>query len=117
MVLKKIANMIGTSDSPEVYRWKLWKKINGSRIHEQTILLRFLGKIYNVQYTIYNVYITNQFQATFALGGGGGGLKSVSRVTVNSKEENSEDFCPKYVQEFGLWGTTVECGVDDDKKR
>jgi hypothetical protein len=24
-------------------------------------------------------------------------------VTVNSKEENPEDFCPNYVQEFGLW--------------
>jgi hypothetical protein len=24
-------------------------------------------------------------------------------VTVNSKEENSEDFCPNYVQEFSLW--------------
>jgi hypothetical protein len=22
---------------------------------------------------------------------------------VNSKEENSEDFCPNYVQEFSLW--------------
>ncbi len=24
-------------------------------------------------------------------------------MTVNSKEENSQDFCPNYVQEFGLW--------------
>jgi hypothetical protein len=24
-------------------------------------------------------------------------------VTVNSKEENSEDFCMDFVQEFGLW--------------
>ncbi len=24
-------------------------------------------------------------------------------MTVNSKEENSEDFCPNYDQEFGLW--------------
>jgi hypothetical protein len=22
---------------------------------------------------------------------------------VNSKEENSYDFCPNYIQEFGLW--------------
>jgi hypothetical protein len=28
-------------------------------------------------------------------------------VTVNSKEENSEDFCPNYVQEFGL--RSIEC--------
>jgi hypothetical protein len=27
---------------------------------------------------------------------------SLVEVTVNSKEENSEDFCPYYVQEFGL---------------
>jgi hypothetical protein len=31
------------------------------------------------------------FQATFARG-----------VTLNSKEENSQDFFPDYVQEFGL---------------
>jgi hypothetical protein len=35
-------------------------------------------------------------------GGGEGGVKFVAEVTVNSKEENSEDFCPRYVQEFGL---------------
>jgi hypothetical protein len=40
------------------------------RLHERTILLRFLG-------IILRVYITNQFQATFAQGGGGG-EKSVS---------------------------------------
>ncbi len=28
--------------------------------------------------------------------------RGVSQVTVNSTEENSEDFCPNYVQEFGL---------------
>jgi hypothetical protein len=26
----------------------------------------------------------------------------VSRVTVSSKQENSSDFCPNYVQEFGI---------------
>ncbi len=26
----------------------------------------------------------------------------VEEVTVNSKEENSKDFCPNYVQEFDL---------------
>ncbi len=31
-----------------------------------------------------------------------GGQKTVVEVTVNSKEENFEDFCPNYVQEFGL---------------
>jgi hypothetical protein len=42
-----------------------------------------------------------------AVGGGGveNRLAEVSQVTVNSKEENSQDFCdcPNYVQEFGLW--------------
>jgi hypothetical protein len=45
----------------------------------------------------YNVNITNQFQTTFAQGVGG-----VKSATVNSKEENSQDFCPDYIQEFGL---------------
>ncbi len=27
--------------------------------------------------------------------------------TVNSKEENSEDFCLHFVQEFGLWSQRV----------
>jgi hypothetical protein len=35
-------------------------------------------------------------------GGGGGGTGPLVEVTVNSKEENSENFCPKYVPEFGL---------------
>jgi hypothetical protein len=26
---------------------------------------------------------------------------------VNSKEENSLDFCPNYIQEFGLWTDSV----------
>jgi hypothetical protein len=39
---------------------------------------------------VYNVYITNQFQTTYARGGGGGeeGFYLVE-VTVNSKEENN----------------------------
>jgi hypothetical protein len=32
----------------------------------------------------------------------GRGVKSLVELTVNSKEENSEDFCPNYIQEFGL---------------
>jgi hypothetical protein len=36
------------------------------------------------------------------LGGGGGGVKSVSSDDCEySKEENSEDFCLDYVEEFG----------------
>jgi hypothetical protein len=44
-------------------------------------------------------FITNQFQTTFAQEGGKGVKNPLFEVTVNSKEEN---FCPKYVQEFGL---------------
>ncbi len=43
---------------------------------------------------MYNVYVQNQFQTTFAQLG----VKSVIvEVTVNSKQENSEDLCPNYV--------------------
>ncbi len=63
---------------------------NWRRIHKHTISLRFLGKILRalrLEVFTYNVYLTNQFQATFAQGGLGGGVKSVSRGD----------------QEFGLW--------------
>jgi hypothetical protein len=46
--------------------------------------------------------LQNQFQPTFSRWRGGGGNPLVE-VTVNSKEENSYDFCPNYVQEFGHW--------------
>ncbi len=32
----------------------------------------------------------------------GGGVNPLVEVTENSKKENSGDFCPNYVQEFGL---------------
>ncbi len=35
-------------------------------------------------------------------GGGVGDKNLLLEVTVNSKGKNSEDFCPNYVQEFGL---------------
>ncbi len=51
--------------------------------------------------SVYNVDITNPFfQNTFAQRGRG--VNPLVEVTVNSKEENSEDFCPNYVQEFSL---------------
>ncbi len=51
--------------------------------------------MYNfVEVSGHNLDITNQFQTIFTL---------LVEVTVNSKEENSEDFCSNYVQEFGLW--------------
>jgi hypothetical protein len=63
-----------------------------SRIHEHTIWLRFPGiilKVLRLEDSVYNVYITNQFQATFAQGVWGG-VNSIAivEVTVNSKEEN-----------------------------
>jgi hypothetical protein len=45
-----------------------------SRFHERTISLRFLGVILGVlrlEVSVYNGYITNQFQTTFAPGGRG----------------------------------------------
>ncbi len=48
----------------------------------------------------FHVYIASQFQTTYAEKGGG--VESVVEMTVNSKEENSNDFCPINVQEFGL---------------
>jgi hypothetical protein len=74
---------------------KLTIDVHGSRIHERTISLRFLGiilRFLRLEVSVYNVYITNQFQATFASSGGGGGeggIKSIVEVNVNSKEENS----------------------------
>jgi hypothetical protein len=51
------------------------------QIHERTTLLRFLGIILRVlilAVSVYNVYITNQFQTAF-IQGGGGWVKSVSK--------------------------------------
>jgi hypothetical protein len=61
------------------------------------IILRVL----RLEVSVYNVYITDQFQTTFTRGGGGG-VNPLEEVAVYCKEENLEDFCPKYVQEFGL---------------
>jgi hypothetical protein len=57
-------------------------------------------RVIRLEVSLSNVYITNPLQTTYAQGRGG--VKSISKVTVNSTEENSEDFCPNYVQEFGL---------------
>ncbi len=81
------------------------RHVTRSRVHERTISLKFLGIILRVLRL--EVYLTGQFQTTFARGGGGGGVKSFSRVTVRSKKENSLDFCPNYVQEIGLWNRII----------
>ncbi len=52
-------------------------------------------RVLRLEVSLDNVYITNQFQTTSSQG-------ERLRVTVNSKEENSEGFCPNYIQEFGL---------------
>ncbi len=52
----------------------------GAIHHECIISLRFLGIILRglrIEVSVYNVYITNNFQPTFA-GGGGGGDKSIN---------------------------------------
>jgi hypothetical protein len=48
--------------------------LSRSRIHERAILLRFLGiilRVLRLEISVYNVFITNQFQTTFARGVGG----------------------------------------------
>jgi hypothetical protein len=50
----------------------------------------FLGiilRVLRLEVSVNNVYITNQFQPTFARGEGGG--SKIFEVAVNSKEENS----------------------------
>jgi hypothetical protein len=51
--------------------------------NEHTIFLRFLGIILGalrLEFSVYNVYITNQFHATFAQGGGGRGWEGLESV-------------------------------------
>jgi hypothetical protein len=38
--------------------------------------------------------------------GRGGGGNPLVEMTVNNKEENSQDFCPNYVKEFSLFIST-----------
>ncbi len=64
-----------------------------NRIHERTISLRFLGiilKVLRLEVSLYNVYITKQFQSFFAQGVEGG--KSVGEVTARRK--TLETFVP-----------------------
>ncbi len=45
---------------------------------------------------------TNKFQTIFAFAPGEGGVNQLVEVTVNSKKENTYDFCSSYIQAFGL---------------
>ncbi len=73
-----------------------------SRIHERTVSLRFRGKILkswefsDLRFPYTMLTLQTSFKTTFARG------DSFAEVTVNSNEENSYDFCPYYVQDFGL---------------
>ncbi len=63
-----------------------------SRIHERTILLRFMGVILRVlrlRYPCTMVTLQTSFKALLLKGWGGGGVNPSVEVTVNSKEENS----------------------------
>jgi hypothetical protein len=66
-----------------------------------------------LRFRAYSVYITNQFQTTFAPGGGEKNL--LVDVAVISKEENSQDFCFNYVKEFGF-GNTLPISAKNYKK-
>ncbi len=69
--------MVKNAGSYTDFRVKLELKPN----HELTISVRFLGKILRVLilevsiYILYNVYITNQLQTTFAQDGRGGKIR------------------------------------------
>jgi hypothetical protein len=67
------------------------------------MILPFVTKyrgLVRFEVSLYNLYITNKFQTTFTQEGGE--VKSVNRGVYECKVENSEDFCPNYVQEFGI---------------
>jgi hypothetical protein len=71
---------------------------------ELTVSLKFLFiilRVLRLEVSVHNVQLQTSLKPLLLRGGGGGG-KSLAEVNVNSKEENSLEFCPNYVQEFGL---------------
>jgi hypothetical protein len=65
-------------------------------------------RVLRLEVSVYNVHITNQFQTTL-LKGGGGGVNQLLEVTVKSKNENSEDFCPIHVKNSASGLTSGSC--------
>jgi hypothetical protein len=74
---------------------------NRSRIHERTNSLRFLSINLRVGTQTCGFRIQCLHFKPLLLNGEGSKIRLVE-VAVNSKEENSQDFFPNYVQEFGL---------------
>ncbi len=51
---------------------------------------------------LYNVYISNQFQANFVGGGGGGGgKKPLFNVNFKKKEKKNKFFFPNKIKKYG----------------
>jgi hypothetical protein len=46
-------------------------------------------RVLRLEVSVYNVYISYQFQTTFSSQGGGEGVKFIVEVIVNGNEENS----------------------------
>ncbi len=109
--------------------WRVLECLHSrSRIHEHTISLRFLEKIWRVlrlevsEWFFYNHreggMVSIRFSSFLLFSLQKLNWRNCKRlqefeeieiarqaveVTVNSKEENSSEFCLDFVQEFGLW--------------
>ncbi len=87
--------------------------LGGNRIHERTILLKFLIIILRalrLDFRIKCLHLAMQFQTTFARGGGGGGNKITWRKTLKTIvpiriRPRSRDSVPK----FHGWYSQDEC--------
>ncbi len=66
--------------------------------------INIILRVFRFEISMYCTMFTLQTSfKPFSLGGGGGGVKFAVETTMNSKDENSQDFCPNNVQEFGFW--------------
>ncbi len=81
-------------------------------------LLRFLNTVLRVQTWFVHIQclhfkpVSNHLCWGGGEEGGGWWVKTVSRVTLNGKEENYRYFCPNYVQEIGLCRVTVYANAE-----